>query len=232
MTAPPPRLRMRIRSELPAGSTDSLIAGFACDCGIAGQITMARDSNGKPFLLSDGRPASIGMSISHARGMGKGHVAIAIIEQHDVGIDIEHMDQPPTDAAFQASIACLEDNATCRLMTQAGLDAGRSLWCLKEAALKCSGAVMTDPRDLAVRYRGKLWQVRPSRQASAPTPDMAAGLYRLTDTAGSSLFLAIALRTDAGHDMVSTLQSFRQLFHMDNPGWTIAALADGVPSLA
>lgn len=225
-----PRLDFRLFDVAPCGSLDAEGASALRDFGVPAEARIARQPNGKPFIQCGSITAAVGIGISRARVIDGEFAAITMIEQRDIGLDIEPLNQPATNAAFQDSISSPEDLDARRRLTSLGLDDGLGLWCIKEAALKGSGDVLTDPRDLAVRYRNGLWLVQPSLRASAPTPDFDVVLFRLSNAFRCRLLAAIALRAGIGDDTAAMAQKFQDAFRSEMPDWRIASLLD--PSFA
>ncbi len=222
----------RVLFRLVSAPLDAALAVVLRDFGLGDGATLARQPNGKPIVLVDGAPASVGIGISHARSTEGPLVAIAMIDGYNVGLDIEPLDQAATDADFLTSVASPEDGDVLQRLARLGIDPGRALWCLKEAALKGSGEVMTDPRDLAVRNRKVLWRITPSHRASAPTPDFDAALFRLSGPQARIVLAAIALPADLGDVPTLLLNKFHDQFQSDVSGWRIAPLAGGLASPA
>jgi hypothetical protein len=80
-----------------------------------------------------------------------------------------------------------------------GNDAGIVLWVLKEAALKCTGEVMTDPPHLAVAHVSRnLFRVKSSASAGAPHPEIDVCLHVLTNETNPSTMLLVGLAMPAG----------------------------------
>ena len=124
--------------------------------------------SGKPFLQDiDGR--QVGLAISHVRRATPPFSIMAICEMAALGIDAEAWPNGGIDETFLTSIAAPEDVNIIAKALAAGRDPATLIWVLKEAALKASGDVMTDPRHLTVgpSINGHI-QASASSSASAP----------------------------------------------------------------
>ena len=160
---------------------------------VLGGRQIARAANGKPYVrLSSSTQA--GISFTHVRQAHRPFSIVAVCDEPQMGIDAEVWPCGKADPAFLDSVASAEDQALVTRILKTGHDAARFLWVVKEAALKASGEVMVDPRDLAVELsqQGHI-SVSTARQASAPTPEMRVQVLQLK--AGDSdeiVLLAIA----------------------------------------
>lgn len=132
--------------------------------------------NGKPVLALNSKD-QVGYSLSHSQNIE----AIALLDEaRDIGIDLEIWPQRKADPIFLETVAAAEDGDVLNQLGLTGFDAGVALWVIKEAALKCTGDVMTDPRDLAVKhFRSHTFNVSPSAAARSPHPEIDVLLYVL-----------------------------------------------------
>ncbi len=171
-----------------------------------------RTATGKPFLVFK-TARNIGYSLSHARDIE----AIALLnEERDIGIDLEVLPAQKDNPDFLETVACPEDVSTLKRLGGTGYDAGIALWVIKEAALKCTGDVMTDPRHISVTNITKnLYRVRPSALANAPQPEIDVALYILLKEI--VFLLAVAMPAGALKDA----RKFRSV-EFSAPGWTIS----------
>ena len=170
-------------------------------------IQFTRAPNGKPVLDVTSHSA-IGFSRSYARIVGAEFTAVAVVQGCDIGIDIEAWSQKKAEDAFLETIASHEEKLALAHLAADGRDAGVALWVIKEAALKCTGEVMLDPLDLAVSLTKKgVFEVRSSRRAHAPHPDIDVRLFAV-ERAGILFLLGVAL----------AYGTYRPSFHLQNIG--------------
>ena len=158
-------------------------------------IRLSKLSNGKPVIEATSI-SKIGYSRSHARVSVGGPTAVAVIEGRDIGLDIEPWPLKDADPDFLKSIASPEDSKVLSVLSLGGHDAGVALWVIKEAALKCTGEVMIDPRDLCVsKKQHGIFQVTSSGRARAPHPDIDVRLINLSSHSNNKpkLLVGIAL---------------------------------------
>jgi phosphopantetheinyl transferase len=156
---------------------------------------MSQAENGKPILVLD-MSCKVGFSVSHCN---KTEVIALLDEEREIGIDLEVWLQREADLAFLQSVASSEDRKAVAMLGSNGNDAGIALWVLKEAALKCTGEVMTDPRDLAVVHvSGNVFKVKPSARAMAPHPEIDVCLHVLIDESNANTMLIVGLAMPAG----------------------------------
>ncbi len=156
---------------------------------------VAHGKNGKPQLLLNGA-AKLGFSLSHAEGI---EVVALLEEDRELGVDVELWPQRETDLDFLQTIASEEDRKVVAKLTGGKHDAGVALWVLKEAALKCSGEVMTDPRELsAIRQFDNVFLLKSSAFASAPHPEIDVALHVLTSEKDAHQIFLLAVAMPAG----------------------------------
>jgi phosphopantetheinyl transferase len=151
--------------------------------------------NGKPILVLN-PTAEISFSISHC----KNAELIALLnEDREIGIDIEVLPESDPDPDFLKTIASKEDHKIVRMLGSNGAEASIALWVLKEAALKCTGEVMTDPLHLSVAHISRnLFRVKSSASAGAPHPEIDVCLHVLTNETNTSTILLVGLAMPAG----------------------------------
>jgi phosphopantetheinyl transferase len=179
-------------------------------------VKVAHAKNGKPFLVLD-RPTNIGYSLSHSHDI---EVIALLDEEREIGIDLEAWPQRGADPVFLETVASAEDDKTLKILGQSGYDAGIALWVLKEAVLKCTGDVKTDPRDLSVSHESQnIFRVRSSATARSPHPEIDVSLQILTneDKAHSVFLLGVAMSAGALIDG----RKFRPI-HLEATGWKMA----------
>ena len=173
---------------------------------------MRRTATGKPFLVLT-TPRNIGYSLSHARDI---EAIVLLDEERDIGIDLEILPAQKDNPDFLETVACPEDVRALKRLGRTGYDAGIALWVIKEAALKCTGEVMTDPGHLSVTHISKnLYRVRPSALANAPQPEIDVALYILSNEI--VYLLAVSMPAGALRDA----RKFRSV-EFSAPGWKIS----------
>ena len=178
------------------------------------------DAFGKPYLELDKR--QIGYSFSNARHEDGSFGLMALVDGFAVGVDIELWPRRSNDKDFLKSIASPEDEGVLCVLSAGGYDAGIALWVIKEAALKCLGEVMVDPRHLAVsQYRDGLFIVGPSALAGAAHLEVSVKLFELRAEKWPEL---VFLCGAAMHKQFSTaLKDFKvSRFHC--VGWQLSSL--------
>lgn len=152
-------------------------------------------ANGKPHLITvEGK--MFGCSISYARSNNHKAGIFAVSDHREIGVDLERWPHQAADPAFIASVAALKDGAVIDALGDNGRDAGVALWVIKEAALKCSGDVMFDPRLLTVKLtKNGLFLVSASENARMPLPEIEVSLHvsECADDNRDSLLLGLAL---------------------------------------
>ena len=154
---------------------------------------VSRSHTGQPqLLLKSGQ--QLGFSIAHVRKGTRPISIMAVALGFQIGIDAENWPLGKADPAFLASVASNEDTAILTKLSKIKYDLARFLWVVKEAALKASGDVMVDPRELAVRlsYSGNI-SVSSTRNASAPFEEIGVRILQLRPSEGDeTILLAIA----------------------------------------
>jgi phosphopantetheinyl transferase len=145
----------------------------------AGFLEFQIDQNGKPRAIAIG-DQDVFCSFSHARKVEPPFGIVAVSLDMDVGVDVELWPVGSADPDFLLAISANEDEAALAALNFCKRDSGVALWVIKEAALKCTGEVMTDPRSLAVTYEGEdVFLVRTSALAGAPHPEIRVRLLVL-----------------------------------------------------
>jgi len=154
-----------------------------------------RSSTGKPFLESpDGK--AHGLAIAHVRQATPSFSVMAVTDDPLIGLDAELW---PTaiDAAFLASVAAPEDAALIKRITALGRDPATFLWVAKEAALKASGEVMVDPRNISVELSPNgHFCAATSARASGPVAQAHIRIWRF-NVKGSNAVGLLALAATA-----------------------------------
>jgi phosphopantetheinyl transferase len=162
-------------------------------------IKIQRAQNGKPVLDFDTAQA-VGFSTSYARLEARTVALIALVPGRDIGLDVEIWPSRAADPVFLGTVASVEDARALRILGETGRDAGIALWVIKEAALKCTGEVVTDPRDLAVTPQGDdTFRVSTSSRAGSPHPEVDVALRVLSPNQepGIALLTGVALAAGA-----------------------------------
>ena len=184
------------------------------------EFLLRRDTNGKPRLtVLDG--SFVGYAQSHARGSQPMTSLIAMVKGREIGVDVEIWPLQSAGPDFLKTVSCTEDRAALKLLGKSGRDAAIALWVIKEAALKCTGEVMTDPLDLAVSIVSPdLFRIENSDCASSPHPQIDVRLFELTSgqmAGGITLLVGIALAGDA-----HTIMKKRREIHFMAENWVLA----------
>lgn len=125
-------------------------------------IRLGRTALGKPVCGN-----GLFFSMSHTDRL----TAIAVSSTVDVGLDVEALPQTAHESSLSA-VRADEDTNLLASLSGSQADAEIILWSIKEATLKLTGDVMTDPRQLSARRLsdGGI-KVGPSSLASAPVPE-------------------------------------------------------------
>ncbi len=165
-----------------------------------GSLKSQTDESGKPRLRSIGGD-EIFYSFSHARKVDQPFGIGAISWDTEVGIDVELWPTGHADPDFLKAISTKEDEAAMAILNLRKHDSGIALWVIKEAALKCTGEVMIDPRYLAVTYQGAgTFLVQSSALAGAPHPDIRVRLFVLRGSHLPHEQFVIGISMSAGCD--------------------------------
>ena len=171
-----PLIRIATFSESTRSAT---LAELIVAHGLAGSEPQKSES-GKPYLrAADGRMA--GLAICHVRKAIIPFSVMAVSDETAIGLDAEVWPKIASDEAFLRSIAAREDAPLIARARQAGRDPATLLWILKEAALKASGEVMTDPRHITVSLspNGHI-EASTSAAATAPLPRSMLRVFELS----------------------------------------------------
>jgi phosphopantetheinyl transferase len=168
--------------------------------------------NGKPYLVLNGL-SKVGFSVSHCK---ETEMIALLDEDREIGIDLEVWPQREADPAFLQTVASVDDRKALVKLQSHGNDAGIALWVLKEAALKCTGEVMTDPLQLSVAHVSRnLFRVKSSASAGAPHPEIDVCLHVLTSETNASIMLLVGLAMPAG-------ALINRPIHFAAEGWKVA----------
>ncbi len=182
---------------------------------IVGEGEIIRDAKGKPYRRLSTNVLA-GVSFSHVRQAKPPFSVVAVCDDPIIGIDAEIWPSGQADPAFLASVASVEDKPILAKLAPLHFDPARFLWVVKEAALKASGEVMVDPRDLAVKMsRNGHIKVSTSRRATAPFEEIGVRILQLRPREGDeTVLLAVAA---AGKDAMKIAFS--------EPDWTLQTIA-------
>ncbi len=139
-----------------------------------------RSPTGKPYLEAASGAAS-GLAITHVRKGPTPISIMAISREALLGLDAEFWPEANADMAFLHSIAAPEDAPLIKQLASTGRDAATFLWVIKEAALKASGEVMTDPRCISVELspNGHFWAAT-SRSSAKPVAEACVHIWRFS----------------------------------------------------
>lgn len=142
-------------------------------------VELMREPNGKQKLeCDDGRKWHC--NFSRVRNAPQIFGVVAISNETELGIDVEVWPETAADPDFLDSISTSEDASAIGSLAGLNRDAGIALWVIKEAALKCTGDVMIDPRHLTVSpFRDGIYRIGPSPLAGAPVPDVIVALFSI-----------------------------------------------------
>lgn len=152
----------------------------------------AKAANGKPFLKSSGK--MLGLAVTHLRLASPPLSLMAVSDCPGLGIDAELWPARGDDMAFLTTVSSPEDYPLVQRLHRQGRDGGRFLWVAKEAALKASGDVMTDPSHVKLQAEGNRLVATASRLATAPFADVRLALFATAPAPGRDPFLlAVAL---------------------------------------
>ncbi|MEP6827709.1 MAG: 4'-phosphopantetheinyl transferase superfamily protein [Aestuariivirga sp.] len=150
--------------------------------------------SGKPYLrAADGRMA--GLAICHVRKTIAHFQIMAVSDEAAIGLDAEVWPKIASDEAFLRSIAAPEDAPFIARVRKASRDPATLLWVLKEAAVKASGEVMTDPRHITVSLSPNGYvEASTSTAATAPLPRIKLRVFELsTKTTERGVVLAVGI---------------------------------------
>ncbi len=142
-------------------------------------INLVREPNGKQKLVSEDGGKWY-CNFSRVRNAPKSFGLVVLSGETQHGIDVEVWPESAADADFLESISTFEDARAIRSLASLNRDTGTALWVIKEAALKCTGDVMIDPRHLTVSpFRDGIYRISPSPLAGAPVPDVIVALFSI-----------------------------------------------------
>jgi phosphopantetheinyl transferase len=145
----------------------------------AGFQSIERDQSGKPYpqFLPE---RHWGYSLSRFRTSNVPSVLMGLCDGKELGIDAEIWPNMTRDKDFLHSIMAPEDDKAITRLEGLHRDTGIALWTIKEAALKCYGAVMTDPRHVAITpAKEGWWRASAGALAGAPIPEISIKLLSL-----------------------------------------------------
>ena len=183
---------IRIASFTKANRS-SILADLVRSHGLTG-FTPMRAQTGKPYLqVANGRKA--GLAICHVRTISAPFSLMAVSDEPSLGIDAEAWREGQTDETFLRSIAAPEDAPLIARLRKKVRDPATLLWVLKEAALKASGEVMVDPRNLTVGLSTN-GHIEASSSATSTAPLLGSNLrlFELSIQADEpSIWVALAI---------------------------------------
>jgi phosphopantetheinyl transferase len=181
----------------------------------AGFQSIERDEGGKPFPKFD-PPRHWGYSLSRFRTSNVGSAVMGMCDGRELGIDAEIWPNMTRDKDFLLSIMAPEDDKAAARLEGLHRDTGIALWTIKEAALKCCGTVMTDPRHVAITpAKEGWWRASAGQLAGAPIPEISIKLMSLwqEQKPNAKILVAVAVAS----------QSMPQI-KMLTPHWFCSAL--------
>jgi 4'-phosphopantetheinyl transferase superfamily len=185
------------------------------------KLKLVREPNGKQKLeCVDGRKWHC--NFSRVRNAPRIFGVVAISNETELGIDVEIWPKTAADPDFLDSVSTSDDARAIQSLARLNRDAGIALWVIKEAALKCSGDVMIDPRHLAVsESQDGFYRIGPSLLAGAPVPDVTVALFqmRASKWPDTEILCAIALPC---HDR--RIATTKLVPALTGVGWQIMAL--------
>lgn len=154
---------------------------------------LAKNEFGKPFLQTPSGN-SCGLAITHIRHAVIPFSLMVASKHVNIGLDAEIWPRGLGDDIFLRSIMAPEEITLAKAISQQGCDAGIFLWVGKEAALKASGQVMVDPRDIALSHVGKnLLRSATSKSATFKVVGTAVAFFTLTAETGEKILVAAAV---------------------------------------
>ena len=181
----------------------------------AGFQSVERDQTGKPFLQF--KPARHwGYSLSRFRISHTPSVLMGVCDGTELGIDAEIWPNMTRDKDFLHSIMAPEDEKATLRLEGLHRDTGIALWTIKEAALKCCGAVMTDPRHIAVTpSKEGWWHAAAGKLAGAPIPEISVKLLSVWQDQKQDAKILVA---------IAVASARMPQIKMVTPHWACAAL--------
>jgi 4'-phosphopantetheinyl transferase len=100
--------------------------------------------HGKPEIVREAGVPPLRFNLSHTHGL----VAVALTLAHDVGIDVEAIDQRRSSLEFAERIFAREEAALLRAASREALpDTFFAIWSLKESVIKALGGGLNVPLD-------------------------------------------------------------------------------------
>ena len=173
-------------------SRAATVAQLAYNVGLP-QAILARTETYKPYLLAPGGQ-SCGLAIAHISRGAKPFSLMAASTDNNIGLDAEIWPSGIGDGVFRNSIMAKDDAKLAETFRAKVLDAGLLLWVGKEAALKATGNVMVDPRDISItKLKENFASAVPSKNAQALMPQTTLAYYTFAaPQSGETVLMAIA----------------------------------------
>jgi 4'-phosphopantetheinyl transferase superfamily len=197
-----------------AQTRQQVLAELVGHRGIA-DFQIRHDDLGKPHL-DISQAVSLSYNFTHGRGEAHSFGVIGLSDGPAIGVDCAVWTEGIFDRDFWASIAAPEDAGLVERLGGKTHDSAVALWVIKEAALKCVGDVMIDPRHISVSSTGGGgFQIGTSSLGRKPLPHIYVQLFVLRpQNVGYARFLI----------GVASLTEFSILPFHGKP-WTIETLA-------
>lgn len=146
-------------------------------------------SHGKPEVLVPSGNPRLRVNISHTRGLA----AVALVVEHDIGIDVEWLDrQPHVDELAERMFAEQERQQLAAIPDAERTEAFLRFWTLKEAYVKAIGKGLSQPLDAFFFELD-----RPGIHFADPTADDPALWHFDQLRTGPEHLLALAVRHPA-----------------------------------
>lgn len=159
-------------------------------CGVApGELRFASGEHGRPELSAPQRTPRLRFNLSHTRGL----VACGVALEHDVGVDVEHIDRRlEVDRLAESVFSESERAALYALPPERRRERFFELWTLKESYIKAVGVGISMPlRAISIDPTAG---AAPTIAFDAPLADDAGAHYLHVRRVGASHMLAAVVR--------------------------------------